>query len=91
MFQRENRPADDMIFGIRAVIEAIQAGKEIDKVLIKQGLISELFKELFDLIRIHQIPFQYVPIEKINRISRKNHPGGNRSHSGRKRNRQSSY
>jgi 23S rRNA (guanosine2251-2'-O)-methyltransferase len=71
----ENKPADDLIFGIRAVIEAIQAGKEIDKVLIKKGLIGDLFKELFDLIRIHQIAFQYVPIEKINRISRKNHQG----------------
>lgn len=75
MFERENKPADEMIFGIRAVIEAIQAGKEIDKVLIKKGLIGDLFKEMFDLIRIHQIPFQYVPLEKINRISRKNHQG----------------
>lgn len=75
MYQRENKPADDLIFGIRAVIEAIQAGKEIDRVLIKKGLTGDLFKELFDLIRIHQIVFQYVPIEKINRISRKNHQG----------------
>ncbi|MGE5449604.1 MAG: 23S rRNA (guanosine(2251)-2'-O)-methyltransferase RlmB [Bacteroidales bacterium] len=72
---KQEKPADDMIFGIRAVIEAIQAGKEIDKVLIKKGLIGDLFKEMFDLIRIHQIAFQYVPIEKINRISRKNHQG----------------
>ena len=72
---QENKPADDLIFGIRAVIEAIQAGKEIDKVLIKKGLIGDLFKEMFDLIRIRQIAFQYVPIEKINRISRKNHQG----------------
>jgi 23S rRNA (guanosine2251-2'-O)-methyltransferase len=72
---KQEKPADDMIFGIRAVIEAIQEGKEIDKVLIKKGLIGDLFKEMFDLIRIHQVPFQYVPIEKINRISRKNHQG----------------
>lgn len=75
MYNKQDKPADDMIFGIRAVIEAIQAGKEIDKVLIKKGLIGDLFKEMFDLIRIHQVPFQYVPIEKINRISRKNHQG----------------
>lgn len=72
---KQEKPADEMIFGIRAVIEAIQAGKEIDKVLIKKGLIGDLFKEMFDLLRIHQVPFQYVPIEKINRISRKNHQG----------------
>jgi len=75
MYNKEDKPADDLVFGIRAVIEAIQAGKEIDKVLIKKGLIGDLFKELFDLIRIRQIAFQYVPIEKINRISRKNHQG----------------
>ncbi|HET6558561.1 MAG TPA: 23S rRNA (guanosine(2251)-2'-O)-methyltransferase RlmB [Prolixibacteraceae bacterium] len=75
MYNKQDKPADDLIFGIRAVIEAIQAGKEIDKVLIKKGLIGDLFKEMFDLIRIHQVPFQYVPIEKINRISRKNHQG----------------
>lgn len=71
----KDKPADDLIFGIRAVIEAIQAGKEIDKVLIKKGLTGDLFKELFDLIRINNVPFQYVPIEKLNRISRKNHQG----------------
>lgn len=75
MFKREDKPADELIFGIRAVIEAIQAGKEIDKILIKKGLTGDLFKELFDLVRTHQIAFQYVPIEKINRISRKNHQG----------------
>jgi len=37
MYQKEDKPADDLVFGIRAVIEAIQAGKEIDKVLIKKG------------------------------------------------------
>jgi 23S rRNA (guanosine2251-2'-O)-methyltransferase len=75
MYNQENKPADDLIFGIRSVIEAIQAGKEIDKVLIKKGLAGDLFKELFDLILAHEVSFQYVPIEKINRISRKNHQG----------------
>jgi 23S rRNA (guanosine2251-2'-O)-methyltransferase len=75
MYPRDKQPAEELIFGIRAVIEAIQAGKEIDKILIKKGLTGDLFKELFDLIRTHQIAFQYVPIEKINRVSRKNHQG----------------
>ncbi len=64
-----------MIFGIRAVIEAINSGKEIDKVLLKKGQGGELYKEVFDLVRENQIPFQFVPIEKINRITRKNHQG----------------
>ncbi len=64
-----------MIFGIRAVIEAINSGKEVDKVLLQKGERGDLFKEAFDLIREHSIPFQYVPVEKLNRITRKNHQG----------------
>ncbi|WP_372773319.1 23S rRNA (guanosine(2251)-2'-O)-methyltransferase RlmB [Mangrovibacterium sp.] len=67
--------SDDMIFGTRAVIEAINSGKEIDKVLLKKGPGSDLSKEVFDLIREHQVPFQFVPVEKLNRITRKNHQG----------------
>ena len=67
--------SDDLIFGIRPLIEAVKSGKEIDKVLLKKGLGGDLFKEVFDLIREHSIPFQFVPIEKLNRITRKNHQG----------------
>lgn len=63
------------IFGIRAAIEAIDAGKTLDKILIKRGLKGELFNELFKLIRQHNISFQYVPVEKLNRVTRKNHQG----------------
>ncbi|HKJ41034.1 MAG TPA: 23S rRNA (guanosine(2251)-2'-O)-methyltransferase RlmB [Sunxiuqinia sp.] len=73
--QKPSKKTEDFIFGIRAVIEAIDSGKEIDKILIKKGLGGELFKELFEKIRELQLPFQYVPLEKINRITRKNHQG----------------
>lgn len=63
------------IFGIRAVIEAIQSGKEIDKLLIKKDIGGELIEELFALIKERHLPIQRVPIEKINRITRKNHQG----------------
>ena len=66
---------DNIIFGLRPIIEAIKAGKEAEKLLIRNGLQSELYFELKELIKIHQIPFQYVPIEKLNRITRKNHQG----------------
>lgn len=69
------KKSEDMIFGIRAVIEAIKSGKDIDKVLLKKGPGGELYQEVFELIREHQIPFQFVPVEKINRITRKNHQG----------------
>lgn len=66
---------EEFIYGIRAVIEAVLAGRAIDKILIKNGISNELFGELYNLIRQYRIPFQYVPVEKINRITRKNHQG----------------
>jgi len=66
---------DDFVFGTRAVIEAIRNGKTIDKVLIKKGLRNELFSELHQLLRENNIAAQFVPLEKINRITRKNHQG----------------
>lgn len=66
---------ENYIFGIRAVIEAIRSGKTTEKILIKKGLDNDLFQELFQLIRSEKIFFQFVPIEKLNRITRKNHQG----------------
>lgn len=65
----------EMIFGIRAVIEAIEAGKDIDKVLVKRELSGELFMELQERLRLYEIPMQRVPLERIDRITRKNHQG----------------
>ena len=47
---------NEMIFGVRAVIEAIQAGKEIDKILVKRDIQSELSKELFAELKGRMIP-----------------------------------
>ena len=65
----------EMIFGIRAVIEAVEAGKDIDKVLVKRELSGELFLEMQELLRRYEIPMQKVPLERIDRITRKNHQG----------------
>ncbi|HBX50452.1 MAG: 23S rRNA (guanosine(2251)-2'-O)-methyltransferase RlmB [Bacteroidetes bacterium RIFOXYA12_FULL_35_11] len=64
-----------IIFGIRAVIEAIRAGKEIDRVFLKKGSNGELFNELLAILKQDNVPFLFVPIEKINRITTKNHQG----------------
>ncbi len=66
---------EDYIFGTRAVIEAINTGRSIEKILIKKGLSNDLFQQLQPLIRKNHIPVQQVPVEKINRITRKNHQG----------------
>ena len=65
----------EYIFGIRAVMEAIQQGKEIDKVMLKQGTRGELFQSLFALIRENNIPFQYVPDEVFKPVADRNHQG----------------
>ncbi|MBR1596452.1 MAG: 23S rRNA (guanosine(2251)-2'-O)-methyltransferase RlmB [Phocaeicola sp.] len=66
---------NEMIFGVRAVIEALDAGKEIDKILIKRDMQSDLSRELFAALRGRMIPVQRVPVERIDRITRKNHQG----------------
>ncbi|MFZ0283403.1 MAG: 23S rRNA (guanosine(2251)-2'-O)-methyltransferase RlmB [Bacteroidales bacterium] len=65
----------DCIFGLRAVIEAIKAGKQIDRLLIKQGLQGALYHELMIEVRSHNVPFQIVPLERIELVTRKNHQG----------------
>jgi 23S rRNA (guanosine2251-2'-O)-methyltransferase len=57
------------------VIEAIAAGRNIERIYLRNGLSGELFGEMYQLIRDHRVPFQYVPPEKIDRITRKNHQG----------------
>lgn len=66
---------DYQIFGIRAVIEAITAGKTVDKVFVQKGLKGSLFQELQVLLQKEQIMISYVPVEKLNRLTKKNHQG----------------
>lgn len=65
----------EMIFGIRAVIEAVEAGKNVDKVIVKRELQGDLFKELLSVLKDREIPMQKVPLERIDRYTRKNHQG----------------
>jgi 23S rRNA (guanosine2251-2'-O)-methyltransferase len=69
----------DFIFGIRSVIEAIQSGKNLERVLFKDGLQTStqdgLFKELMTLIKEYDIDHQKVPVQRINRVTDKNHQG----------------
>jgi 23S rRNA (guanosine2251-2'-O)-methyltransferase len=68
--------ANKLIFGIRPIIEAIRAGKEIEKIYFQQGTGSSLMAELNDEIKKYKIPFQFVPPEKLNNMMKsKNHQG----------------
>lgn len=65
----------DCIFGLRPVIEAIRAGKQIDRLLVKQGLQGALYHELMTEVSKHNIVYQIVPVERIELVTRKNHQG----------------
>ncbi len=69
------RKSNQQVFGIRAVIEAIESGKEIESLMIQKGISGDLFRELRKLIDQYDIKYQYVPIEKLNRICKGNHQG----------------
>ena len=68
-------PKQTLIFGLRPVIEALENGKEFEKVFVQKNLLGPLSKELEFLLRNTDTPRQYVPIEKLNRITGKNHQG----------------
>ena len=63
------------IYGIRAVIEAIESGKNIDKVLVRRDLSGDLSRELMAKIKEYGTVMQKVPVDKLNRITMKNHQG----------------
>jgi len=65
----------DFIFGIRPVLEAINAGQEIDKVLVRQNMTGDLSVELMAALRRNKINIQYVPAEKLDKITKRNHQG----------------
>ncbi|TCK68567.1 23S rRNA (guanosine2251-2'-O)-methyltransferase [Winogradskyella wandonensis] len=63
------------IFGLRAIIEAVNSGEQIDKVFLQKGLKGELFTELEHALKQAKINSSYVPVEKLNRLSKGNHQG----------------
>ena len=82
MIQKKNYdtkrpPEKEMIFGIRAVIEAIDAGKVPDKVLIRRDMSSAIGRELLDKLDEYQLSasVQRVPVDKLNQYTDKNHQG----------------
>ena len=66
---------ENQIFGIRAIIEAINAKKEVDKVFIQKDASSDLMNELMKTMKKNNINFSYVPVEKLNKLTHNNHQG----------------
>lgn len=67
--------AENIIIGTRPVLEALDAGKKIDKVLMKKGIESYITETIAQKAKEASIQVQYVPIEKLNRMTRGNHQG----------------
>ncbi|ROT47561.1 23S rRNA (guanosine(2251)-2'-O)-methyltransferase RlmB [Candidatus Cardinium hertigii] len=65
----------NLIFGTRAVMESILAGRTIEKIFLQRKFHTSFLKELYDLIHTHEIPFSYVPIQKLQRLANGNHQG----------------
>ncbi len=66
---------NNLVFGIRPVVEAIESGKQIEKLYIRKGAEGQLMQELKDLCTRHRLRWQEVPVEKLNRLTRGNHQG----------------
>ncbi len=72
---KPKREGNQMIFGMRAVIEAIKSGKDIESIFVQRGLTGEILSELRLLLKERELTFQSVPVEKLNRVTQKNHQG----------------
>ncbi len=66
---------ENLIFGIKPVIEAINAGKEIDKLYIQKDISGAGITELRNAVKKSKIPFVHVPIQKLNKLTNQNHQG----------------
>lgn len=71
----QTKAHSEFIFGIRAVIEAIKAGRDLETIYVQRGLSGDLFLELKALLNHTLIPLNVVPAEKLNRMTSKNHQG----------------
>ncbi|NQY09207.1 MAG: 23S rRNA (guanosine(2251)-2'-O)-methyltransferase RlmB [Flavobacteriales bacterium] len=72
---KKEKTDNDLIYGFHPLLEAINQGKEINKIMIQKGLRGPLFSELNKKIKLLDIQLQHVPIEKLNRVCKKNHQG----------------
>ena len=67
---------DSKIFGLRAILEAIEADQQIEKVYLQKDLKGSLAHQLQKVIHEKKIAFSYVPPEKLNKLSKhQNHQG----------------
>ncbi len=64
-----------IIIGRQPLVEALQSGKAIDKILLQKNASGEVVQQIRSLSREHNIPIQLVPVEKLNGLTKANHQG----------------
>lgn len=64
-----------MVYGTRAVMEAARSGRQMEKVFLQAGVNNDLMKELVQTLKERDVPFSWVPAEKLNRMTSRNHQG----------------
>lgn len=73
--KKQKEEEESLLFGLRPIMEAIKAGKDIDKLLVQKNLRGDLYSEFMSLLKTKNITCQFVPQETLNRITPKNHQG----------------
>ena len=69
------KSSEEIVFGVHPVIEAIRAGRELNKIIIAKGIQKELFLELKEELKGKDYQLQFVPVEKLNALTEMNHQG----------------
>lgn len=64
-----------LIFGIHPVLEALEAGKQIERIYLKKGIASPMIDRIRQISSEDRVPLQEVPVEKLNRLTPGNHQG----------------
>jgi len=65
----------DMLFGLRPIMEALTAGRTLDKIFLLRGTKNSLTQDISNLAREANVPVSLVPLEKLESLTRKNHQG----------------
>jgi 23S rRNA (guanosine2251-2'-O)-methyltransferase len=72
---KPKRNTEDLVYGIQPILEAFSSGKTIDKIMVQKGTDNPLIKDILTKAQSLQVPVVQVPIEKLNRMTTKNHQG----------------
>ena len=74
-FKKDNADKIEMIFGLRPILEALAAGKTIERIYLQKGQKNSVTQDITEMARNAHVPIASVPVEKLDSLTRKNHQG----------------